>query len=465
MATVHHPNLCPVYDVGVINDVHYMSMAYIEGRPLTDYVKSDTEIQARQVAAVVRKIAIALNEAHKAGIIHRDLKPDNIMINTRKEPVIMDFGLARRESANEAGLTKTGQIMGTPSYMAPEQVEGNNDLIGPRTDVFALGVIMYQMRCGELPFKGVVTLVLAKIISETPPTPSEIKADVDTELERICLKAKERDPEKRYQSADEVAQDLRRYLSGSSSGDTMRRAKKSPEAAQDISQTDQLANEYFESPSYSYTDEFAPEAWRRVKRTSRGRKTSRKKRRRRKSSSIDPLWLKIGGACLRCVIGTVLFFAFTGDDGTPSRPDSPDDSSGNSVAASNSGSGRTGNSKPASGTVGQVVTEGNEAGDVLKFPGDQATDGETDLANLVGHYGRQPQENGWHYVDIQKDAKGNLIWKNAAGFRWSLPVKDNQVWSGPDCKYGRHKLEIDCNKTGEVSSILFTEQVWLRKKN
>ena len=119
MATVHHPNLCPVYDVGVIDGIHYMSMAYIEGRPLTDYVKSDKPIQARQVAAVVRKIAIALEEAHRAGIVHRDLKTTNNRINTRNEPMIMHLGLARTENPNRPPLTQTGKATSQRHHLAP----------------------------------------------------------------------------------------------------------------------------------------------------------------------------------------------------------------------------------------------------------------------------------------------------------------------------------------------------------
>jgi len=346
MATIHHPNLCPVFDVGVIDNIHYMSMAYIEGRPLTDYVKSDKPIQARQVAAVVRKIAVALEEAHRSGIVHRDLKPDNIMINTRKEPVIMDFGLARRENPNEGQLTKTGQIMGTPSYMAPEQVEGNNELIGPRTDVYALGVIMYQMLCGELPFKGVVTRVLAKIITEQPPAPSEIQADVDPELERICLKAKDRDPDKRYSSAAELANDLKKYLAGSTSGDTVRRAKSTAKTGKEVTQTDQLANEYFDAAPASYSAgepaneyqlvdeyeevEYVPHRSRQKTGVSKGKSKSKsKKNKRRKKVAlawIDPLWLKVGGGVAACFVMTVLFFMVNGSgDNSPGFSGGSDD--------------------------------------------------------------------------------------------------------------------------------------------
>ena len=385
MATVHHPNLCPVFDVGVIDNIHYISMAYIEGRPLTDYVKSDKPIQARQVAVVVRKIAVALEEAHRAGIVHRDLKPDNIMINTRKEPVIMDFGLARRENLNEAQLSKTGQVIGTPSYMAPEQVEGNNELIGPRTDVYALGVIMYQMLCGELPFKGVVTLVLAKIITEQPPAPSEIKADVDPELEQICLKAKERDPDKRYQSAAELAKDLKKYLAGSPRGDTMHRAKSTAETAKEVTQTDQLDNEYFDAAPAPYSageptdedqlvDEYVPHRSRQKTSASTGKSKSKSKKKKGKGkkkgalAGIDPLWLKVGGGVAACLVTTVLFFMFNGGgDGSPdfkerrpsgNRPEALGPEEGRRGAARSVQAGDGGGSDdPTAGSAGQSMPE------------------------------------------------------------------------------------------------------------
>ena len=385
MATVHHPNLCPVFDVGVIDNIHYISMAYIEGRPLTDYVKSDKPIKARQVAVVVRKIAVALEEAHRAGIVHRDLKPDNIMINTRKEPVIMDFGLARRENLNEAQLTKTGQVIGTPSYMAPEQVEGNYKLIGPRTDVYALGVIMYQMLCGELPFKGVVTLVLAKIITEQPPAPSEIKADVDPELEQICLKAKERDPDKRYQSAAELAKDLKKYLAGSPRGDTMHRAKRTAETAKEVTQTDQLDNEYFDAAPAPYSageptdedqlvDEYVPHRYRQQTSASTGKSKSKSKKKKGKGkkkgalAGIDPLWLKVGGGVAACLVTTVLFFMFNGGgDGSPdfkerrpsgNRPEALGPEEGRRGAARSVQAGDGGGSDdPTAGSAGQSIPE------------------------------------------------------------------------------------------------------------
>jgi serine/threonine protein kinase len=168
MATIRHTSICPIYDVGNMNGRHYLTMAFIDGRPLSELLNdgepmmfepqlADTcsssdslrtqlvnsrRISDRHIAVLIRKLASALFAAHEAGVVHRDLKPSNIMIGDDLAPVILDFGVAHRESANETQLTKTGVALGTPYYMAPEQVEGNPSAIGPATDVYALGVIM-----------------------------------------------------------------------------------------------------------------------------------------------------------------------------------------------------------------------------------------------------------------------------------------------------------------------------------
>ena len=134
MATLRHPHLCPVFDVGEFGGVHYFTMAYIEGGTLVDYLKEGERLPDRQVARLIAKTASALDTAHKTGIIHRDLKPANIMIDGNKEPVVMDFGLAGVTDTN-ANLTQWGQMLGTPAYMAPEQILGDLDLVGPASDV------------------------------------------------------------------------------------------------------------------------------------------------------------------------------------------------------------------------------------------------------------------------------------------------------------------------------------------
>ena len=145
-------------------------------------------------------LARAMQEAHDRGVIHRDLKPSNVMMTGRGEPVIMDFGLARRDEAVEARLTKTGAILGTPAFMAPEQIEGNPDTVGPACDIYSLGVILYELLTARLPFSGSVIAMLGKILRDPPEPPSKHRPDLDSTLEAICLKAMAKRPQDRYAS-------------------------------------------------------------------------------------------------------------------------------------------------------------------------------------------------------------------------------------------------------------------------
>jgi class 3 adenylate cyclase/tetratricopeptide (TPR) repeat protein len=153
-----------------------------------------------------------LQKAHDAGIVHRDLKPANIMITTDNEPVIMDFGLARRQSAGEVELTDSRTVMGSPAYMAPEQVEARHDEVGPATDVYALGVILYQMVSGWRPFEGSAASIFGQIVSRLPEPPSKRRADVSPQIDAICLKALQKSPSKRHASAAEFVKELDRFL-------------------------------------------------------------------------------------------------------------------------------------------------------------------------------------------------------------------------------------------------------------
>lgn len=216
MATLHHPNLCPVYDVGEIGGIQFLSMAYVAGRSLAELLREGYQPGDLPLAALVEKLALALESAHRAGIIHRDLKPANILIRPDGEPVIMDFGLARRHKDGEAELTHSGMLLGTPAYMAPEQVEGRHDRVCAATDVYALGVILYQLLAGQAPFQGSVGSVLASIIHHVPAPPHEFRPQVNPLLESICLRAMAKPIEQRYASAGDLAQDLRRFQEGDS---------------------------------------------------------------------------------------------------------------------------------------------------------------------------------------------------------------------------------------------------------
>jgi len=209
-ATLQHPNLCPIYDVGEIEDIPYLTMAYIEGKPLAEIVRP--EMPVAPAVNLVRKLALALEEAHQRGVLHRDLKPSNIIINQRGEPVIIDFGLARVVNRSEARLTQEGDILGSPAYMSPEQAAGNVASMGPEGDIYSLGVILYELLTGVRPFQGKVMEVLHLVLTREPPPPSEHRADLDPRLEAICRKAMAKKAAARYPSMAEFAAALTEYL-------------------------------------------------------------------------------------------------------------------------------------------------------------------------------------------------------------------------------------------------------------
>jgi hypothetical protein len=213
-AILHHPNICPVYDQGEIGGVYYLTMAYIKGRQLSTLIDRDRSLTERWVATAVRKLALALSEAHSRGVIHRDLKPSNIMVTARRELVIMDFGLAWRVGTEDARLTKSGMILGTPAYMSPEQLSGDRAAITPSCDIYSLGVIFYELLTGRRPFEGPTTAVLAQILYKDPLPPSAHRPDLDPQLESICLKAIAKRSEDRYASMGELAAVLLQYLRG-----------------------------------------------------------------------------------------------------------------------------------------------------------------------------------------------------------------------------------------------------------
>jgi predicted Ser/Thr protein kinase len=217
-ATVRHPNLCPVYDAGEIDGIHYLSMAFIEGRPLCDLLSVKKRLAPREAATLIAKLAKALNAAHNSGVIHRDLKPANIMIDAHDEPIIMDFGLSRRTNKQDSRLTQAGLVMGSPSYMSPEQVEGESDQIGPPSDIYSLGIVFYELLTGETPFRGSIASVLGQIVTVAPKKPTALVRTIDPALEAICLKMIAKRPEDRFASMRDVAAALEAHLAGQPTG-------------------------------------------------------------------------------------------------------------------------------------------------------------------------------------------------------------------------------------------------------
>ena len=216
-AILQHPGICPVFDVGELDGIHYLAMAYIEGKPLASFIRGGKPLPVSQAVGVMRKIAMAIQEAHKRGVVHRDLKPANIMINRRGQPIIMDFGLAQvTATVPEVRLTRSGSWLGTPAYMAPEQIEGDTGAMGPASDIYSMGVILYELLTGRLPFDGAtVGAVFAKVMSGKLAPPSTHRPDLDPAIDAICCKAMARNAQDRYANADELVADLTAVLKGS----------------------------------------------------------------------------------------------------------------------------------------------------------------------------------------------------------------------------------------------------------
>lgn len=212
-ATLNHPNICQVFDVGETDGTHFMTMAYIAGHTLQDFVNPEKPQRDRNVANVVRKIALALHEAHINGLVHRDVKPGNIMIDPRNEPIVMDFGLARQiDEEDDARLTRDGAILGSPAYMSPEQVEGKADTLGPHSDLYSLGVILYELLTGNLPFQGSVASIIGQILAKEPESPLKYRPDMSPRLAEICMKAIAKKPKDRYPSMQALANEMMEFL-------------------------------------------------------------------------------------------------------------------------------------------------------------------------------------------------------------------------------------------------------------
>jgi serine/threonine protein kinase len=213
-ANLAHPNIVAVHEIRNGQGVKdpYIVTALIDGPNLKNSPLMKG-ITPRKAAELTAKIARALHYAHRQGIVHRDLKPGNILLDAEDEPHLADFGLA--ESGDDT-LSASGKLRGTPLYMAPEQATGHHEEVDARTDIYALGVILYELLTGQPPFRGALESLLYQISHSSPPRPRECRASVPVDLERICLKCLSKQRTARYQTAQDLAHDLDRYLNGES---------------------------------------------------------------------------------------------------------------------------------------------------------------------------------------------------------------------------------------------------------
>jgi eukaryotic-like serine/threonine-protein kinase len=212
-ASLQHPSVVAVHEVGVHNGQHYFSMDFIKGQNLSEIIR-DHPLPAMTAAKYVCQIAEAIHHAHQQGVLHRDLKPSNVLIDTNDEVQITDFGLATRVEG-DSDLTRTGQILGTPSYMPPEQAQGKRGLIGPASDIYSLGAILYELLTGRPPFRAASAVeTLRHVVEIEPLSPRQLNPSVPKDLETICLKCLEKEPHARFPTAMHLADDLKRFLEG-----------------------------------------------------------------------------------------------------------------------------------------------------------------------------------------------------------------------------------------------------------
>jgi WD40 repeat protein len=211
-AQLRHPHIVPVYEAGGQPPDCYIASQFIPGRPLAAAL-AEGPLDCGQAARVVRELAEALAYAHGLGIVHRDVKPANVMLDGQGRAHLMDFGLAHRRDSGDK-LTQEGALLGTPAYMAPEQVAGPAPSAAPAGDQYSLGVVLYELLCGQTPFDGPPEVVLFNAVHTEPPPPRRVKPQVPRDLETVCLKALAKEPARRYADCQALADDLRRWLEG-----------------------------------------------------------------------------------------------------------------------------------------------------------------------------------------------------------------------------------------------------------
>jgi serine/threonine protein kinase/WD40 repeat protein len=214
--SLKHPNIVPVHEIGEHDGRHYFTMDFVAGRSLAEIIRDET-LAPRAAAQLLRSTAQAVQYAHEQGTVHRDLKPGNVLLDPEGQPKVTDFGLAKMlrsvDDETRADLTASGQILGTPSYMSPEQAAGKQDLVGPASDIYSLGAVLYASLSGRAPFVADSPVdTLLQVMNKEPVSPRELNPSVPKDLETICLKCLNKEAQKRYYSAQDLADDLQRFL-------------------------------------------------------------------------------------------------------------------------------------------------------------------------------------------------------------------------------------------------------------